>query len=95
MLDYLASDGAGGEWVYFARLGEWELLYNLRGERNFIGKLARNLAGSELVETRRASKGMQLKLTSTGIGWAGERERYAAGALAAIDWAHSLGEMAS
>lgn len=43
LLDYLASDGQGSNWVYFNDLGDWESLYNLRGERNFVGNLARNL----------------------------------------------------
>jgi len=86
LADYLASDGQGGNWVYFIDLADWESLYNLRGERNFVGKLACNLAGRELAETRRASKGMQLRLRQTGIDLAGERERDAAVAMAAINW---------
>ncbi len=75
LLDYLASDGAGGKWTYYAELSDWESVYNLRGERHFAGRLARNLAGRELAEVRRASLGMQLRLTPAGIDLAGQRER--------------------
>jgi hypothetical protein len=37
LLDYLASDGAGGHWTYFADLNDWESPYNLQDERYFIG----------------------------------------------------------
>jgi hypothetical protein len=74
LLDYLASDVAAGEWICFNELSDWESLYNLRGERSFVGKLARNLAGRGLVEIRRASLGMQLRLTLAGISLANERQ---------------------
>ncbi len=67
LLDYLASDRAGGEWTYYADLSDWESACNLRGERHFVGRLARNLAGRGLAEIRRASQGMQLRLTTSGI----------------------------
>ena len=95
LMDYLASDGQGGNWIYFADLQDLESLYNLRGVQNFVGKLARNLASWKLAQTRREARGIQLRLTSAGIDLASERELEAARALAAIDWAHSLGEMAS
>jgi hypothetical protein len=66
LLDFLASDGAGGEWTYYADLGDWESLYNLLSERHFIGRLARNLSGRGLADIRRAALGMQLRLTPAG-----------------------------
>ena len=84
LLDYLASDGAGGEWMYYADLSEWESLYNLLGERHFIGQLARNLACRGLAEIRRTALGVQLRLTPAGIDLAGEREREAARVSAGI-----------
>jgi hypothetical protein len=84
LLDYLASDGTGNRWNYYADLSDWESVYNLRGERHFVGDLVRNLAGRELAEVRRASLGMQLRLTPAGIDLAGRREQEAA--TAEIDW---------
>jgi len=78
LMDYLASDEAGGEWTYYVDLAEWESLYNLLGERHLIGRLARNLSGRGLADIRRAASGMQLRLTPAGIALAGEREREAA-----------------
>ena len=78
LLDYLASDGTGGKWTYYADLSDWESVDNLWGERHFVGRLARNLAARELAEIRRASRGMQLRLTPRGIDLAGRREREAA-----------------
>ena len=84
MLDYLASDGVGREWTYYTDLAEWESLYNLLGERHFIGRLSRNLAGRGLAIIRRGTEGIQLRLTPAGIALAGEREREAAGVSAGI-----------
>jgi hypothetical protein len=73
LLDYLASDGSGNAWTYFADLADWELLYNLRGERYFVGRLARILAARGLAQMRRAATGMQLRLTPTGEALASGR----------------------
>ena len=86
LLDYLASDGAGGKWAYFADLNDWESLYNLQDERYFVGRLARRLADRGLAEVRRAALGMQVRLSQEGINLAGEREREAASVAAEIDW---------
>ena len=73
LLDYLAGDGYGADWTLYADLAEWESLYSLHGERGFVGRLARSLAGRGLADVRRASSGMQLQLTPTGEDFAGER----------------------
>lgn len=92
LLDYLASDGTDRKWTYFADLGDWESLYNRRGERHFVGRLARNLSGRGLAEMRRAAMGMQLRLTPAGEALARERERDAAKATAEVDWASIGGD---
>lgn len=86
LLDHLASDGKGGAWTYYTDLAGWESLYNLRGERYFVGRLARIMAARGLAQTRRATMGMQLRLTPTGIALAEERGRQAADAAATVDW---------
>lgn len=86
LLDYLASDGCGGEWVYLSDLAEWESLYNRLGERRFLGKLARNLAARELAKTRRVARGMQLRLTALGVNLANERASESADILSNINW---------
>jgi hypothetical protein len=58
LLDYLASDGGGDKWTYYADLGDWESLDNLRDESRFVGALARFLASRGLAEVRRAALGM-------------------------------------
>ena len=73
LLDYLASDGHGAEWTCYADLADWESLYNLHNERGMVGRLTRNLTGRGLADVRRASSGMQLRLTPTGEALAGER----------------------
>jgi len=73
LLDYLASDGCGAEWTPYAELADWETLYNLLGQRGFIGRLARDLAGRGLAEVQRAADGMQLRLTPAGIAQARQR----------------------
>jgi hypothetical protein len=75
LLNYLASDGAGDKWTYYADLGDWESLYNLRGESRFIGALARILANRGFAEVRRGALGMQLRLTPAGTMLANERGR--------------------
>jgi hypothetical protein len=85
LLDYLANNGHGDGWTYYADLADWESLYNLRAERRFIGRLACILTSCGLAETRRAANGIQLRLTATGIALADERERKATEALAGID----------
>jgi hypothetical protein len=86
LLDYLASDGDGERWTYFADLGEWGLFYNLLGEARFVSRLARNLADRRLAERRRTGRGMQLRLTPAGITLAGERARCADDAAGELDW---------
>jgi len=69
LLDYLASDGTGGKWTYYAEMSDWESVYGLWGERHFVGRLARNLAGRGLAEIRRATLGMRLRLTTITVRW--------------------------
>ncbi|TWT92174.1 hypothetical protein Pla100_47100 [Neorhodopirellula pilleata] len=65
MLEHLGSDGDPG-WVYFRQFGEWELLFNLDNDRRLVPKLIGNLERRGLVETRRASAGMQVRMTDAG-----------------------------
>lgn len=75
LLDYLASDGTGAEWIPVADLGEWETLYNLRGETGFAGRLADALARRGLADVRRGRAGAELRLTPAGEALALERKR--------------------
>ena len=74
LLDYLASDGYGGEWTCYADLADWESLYNLLGEPNLIGRLARNLADRRPADVWRPSVGMQLQLPPMGEAFASTRK---------------------
>ncbi len=65
MLEFLGSDGDPG-WVFFRQFGEWELLFNLHDDRRLFGRLVRNLESRGLVESRRVSAGMQVRMTETG-----------------------------
>lgn len=67
LLDHLTSDGAGGEWTYFADRGDWQSLYNLRDDRFFVGRLARNLSGRGFAEMRRTALGWRRFEAETGI----------------------------
>jgi hypothetical protein len=84
LLDYLASDGRGAEWSSYTELADWESLYNLLGERGFVGWLARDLARRGLADVRRAASGMQLRLTPAGEAFAGERRSCLDQALAGL-----------
>lgn len=101
LLDYLASAGTGAEWVPVADLGEWEALYNLRGEAGFAGRLADALAGRGLAEMREskvgksrnrrsrkpaARSGAELRLTPAGEALARDRARRADDAARELDW---------
>lgn len=92
LLDYLASDGCEAEWTGYAELADWESLYNPRGERGFVGRLAQTLAGRGLADVRRASSGMQLRLTPAGETFAGERRNRLDQALAGLCCVASPGE---
>jgi hypothetical protein len=98
LLDYLASAGTGAEWVPVADLGEWESLYNLRGEAGFADRLADALAGRGLAEVReskvgksshrrsRKPTGAELRLTPAGEALARDRARRADDAARELDW---------
>jgi hypothetical protein len=86
LLDYLASGGTGAEWVPIADLGEWEALYNLRGEAGFVGRLADALAGQGLAEVRWGRAGAELRLTPAGEALARDRARRADDAARELDW---------
>lgn len=65
MLEHLGSGDDPG-WVHFRQFGEWELLFNLRDDRRLVGRLVANLESRGLVETRRVSAGMQVRMTDAG-----------------------------
>ena len=56
LLDYVANDGAVAEWTRYADFADWQSLYNLWGQRGFVGRLAQNLAGRRQ-ELRRRGQG--------------------------------------
>lgn len=65
MLEHLGSDGDPG-WVFFRQFGEWELLFNLDDDRKLVGRLVGNLESRGLVEIRRVSAGMQVRMSEAG-----------------------------
>jgi hypothetical protein len=67
LLDFLASGGSGDQWAHSADLAEWELLHNLRRERNFVPRLAQNLAARGLAEVKPAPRGVLIRLTQDGL----------------------------
>jgi hypothetical protein len=85
LLDYMGSDGDPG-WVYFRQFGEWECLYNPENDRKFVPRLVRNLEQRELIETRRASEGMQLRLNDAGRKLVDERQRETEETNKLVDW---------
>ena len=84
LLDYLGSDSNLG-WVYFADLDEWELFFNPMKKPRFIGPLARNLIEVGFAETRRASNGMQIRLTDRGRNVWHERDEHSKSVYAMVD----------
>jgi len=85
LLDYLASDGCGSEWVYLGDLADWELFYKPNGQANFLSKCVRDLIGRRFAETRRLSAGRQVRLTAAGESFAMERSKAADEAWATVD----------
>jgi len=85
LLDYLASDGCGCEWVYLGALADWGSLYNPTGQANFHSICVRDLVGRGFAETRRLSAGRQLRLTTAGESFAMERSKAADEAWATVD----------
>jgi hypothetical protein len=85
LLDYLASDGYGGEWFYLGDLADWGSLYNPTGQANFLSKCVRDLVGRGFAETRRLSAGRQMRLTAAGESFAMERSKAADEAWATVD----------
>ena len=85
LIDHLASDGCGGEWVYLGDLDDWGSLYNPTGQANFLSRCVRDLVGRGFAETRRLSAGRQVRLTTAGESFAMERSKAADEAWAMVD----------
>lgn len=85
LMDYLASDGCGGEWVYLGDLADWGSTYNLTSQANFLSKCVGDLVGRGFAETRRLSAGRQVRLTAAGASFAMERSKAADEAWATVD----------
>jgi hypothetical protein len=85
LMDYLASDGSGREWVYLGDLADWGLLYKPTAQANFLSKSVGDLVGRGFAETRRLSAGRQVRLTPLGESFAMERSKAADDAWATVD----------
>jgi len=76
LLDFLGSHaGTATEWKFLKHLSDWEVFYNPRGRRDFLGRLAHNLVTRGLAEHRRLARGEQIRLTPEGKKLATKRKR--------------------